>query len=151
WYPYTGLASVGLIFWGVAMMLPQLVIVVAQVVRELFCKHSSVEGFLAADNMVKFPQRTALTIVTLGGAVGMMVATASLVDGLQVASTRWLVQAFPFDFAITSSSLMSSLYSQHTVPRSLVDQVRKVDGVASACAFRTAFSDYDDKDILVMG
>ena len=150
-YPYAGLASVGLIFWGVAMMLPQLVIKLAHAVRELFRKLSSVEGFLAADNMVKFPQRTALTIVTLGGALGMMVATAALVDGLRIASTRWLVQAFPFDFAITSNNLMSSLYSQHTVPRALVDQVRKVDGVTSACAFRTAFSDYHDKDILVMG
>lgn len=150
-YPYAGLASVGLIFWGVALMLPQLVIKLAHAVRELFRKLSSVEGFLAADNMVKFPQRTALTIVTLGGALGMMVATASLVDGLRVASTRWLVQAFPFDFAVTSSSLVSSLYSQHTVPRSLVDQVRKVEGVTSACAFRTAFSDHHGKDILVMG
>ena len=127
-YPYAGLASVGLIFWGVAMMLPQLVISSRRGPRAV-PKLSSVEGFLAADNMVKFPQRTALTIVTLGGALGMMVATAALVDGLRIASTRWLVQAFPFDFAITSNSLMSSLYSQHTVPRALVDQVRKVDGV----------------------
>ena len=150
-YPYVGLASVGLIFWGLAMMLPQFMLELAGGVRGVFQKVSSIEGFLAADNMVKFPQRTALTIVTLAGALGMMIATATLVDGLRVATTRWLVQAFPFDFAVTSSSLASSLYSQHTVPRALVEQLQKVEGVESVCAFRTAFSDYQRKDILVMG
>lgn len=150
-YPYLGLASVGLIFWGVAMMLPEMVLRLAHAIRGLFRRISTVECYLAADNMVKFPQRTALTMVTLAGALGMMVATASLVSGLREASMRWLVQAFPFDYAVTSSSIASSLYSQHTVPRTLVDDIRKVEGVTAACAFRTAFADFRKQDILVMG
>jgi putative ABC transport system permease protein len=150
-YPYVGLAATAAVFWGVSMTLPELMSEFAQGVRAVSRTVSRAVGFLAADNIVKFPQRTALTVVTLGGALGMMVATATLIAGLRVATSRWIVQAFPFDFAVTSSSLASSLYSQHTVPRNLVDEVRGVAGVAAACGIRTVFSEHNGQDVMVMG
>jgi len=147
-----GLASIALVFIGLALVLPQLVLIAARAARPLLQRLFRLEGYLAADNLAKFPQRTALTAVTLGGALAMMVATATLVSGFQVATARSRSETFPFDFAIMATDLTSgSIYSGRAVPPRLLEEVRRVPGVDLAYGIRSVFAEFRGQDVMVIG
>ncbi|MGV3720964.1 MAG: FtsX-like permease family protein [Actinomycetota bacterium] len=147
-----GLVSIALVFIGLALALPQLLLLAARAARPLLQRLFRLEGYLAADNLAKFPQRTALTAVTLGGALAMMIATATLVSGFQVATARARSETFPFDFAIMATDLSSgSIYSGRAVPYRLLDEVRSVPGVDLAYGIRTAFAEFRAQDVMIVG
>jgi len=119
----------------------------------LSCSASSaLKGFLAADNMIKFPQRTALTAVTLGGALAMMVATATLVEGFRAATSAWITQALPFDLAVMSTDF-SDQYLQATrrYRATLETALSRVPGVEMTYGVRSVFAEYRGSDILILG
>ncbi|HLK57896.1 MAG TPA: FtsX-like permease family protein [Chthonomonadaceae bacterium] len=149
--PAAGLAATSLVFLGVAMMLPGILLQFAYRVRPLLQRLFRLEGFLAADNMIKFPQRTALTAVTLGGALAMMVATATVVAGFRAATSAWITQALPFDFAVMATDFSNSVYNEETVPGTLETALRRTPGVELAYGVRLAFAEYRDSDIMVLG
>jgi putative ABC transport system permease protein len=148
--PAVGLAGTALVFLGLALLLPQVLMAVARWARPLLAGFR-VEAYLAADNLVKAPQRTALTAVTLGGALAMLVATAALVGGLQTATNRWIREALPFDLAISGSDFSASLYREPTIPGALLPAARRIDGVELAYGLRTAFAGYRGRDVLLVG
>jgi putative ABC transport system permease protein len=148
--PTAGLAATSLVFLGVAMMLPEILLQVARRIRPLLQRLFRLEGFLAADNMIKFPQRTALTSVTLGGALAMMVATAALVGGMQAATSAWITQALPFDFTVTATDVSSSIYSDQAVPGSLEATIRRMPDMETVYGVRMTFADYRKSDILII-
>jgi putative ABC transport system permease protein len=149
--PAAGLAATSLVFLGVAMMLPGILLQFAYRVRPMLQRLFRLEGFLAADNMIKFPQRTALTAVTLGGALAMMVATATVVEGFRAATSAWLTQALPFDFAVMATDFSTSIYSDQTIPKTLETALRRTPGVDVVYGVRLAFAGYHDSDILILG
>lgn len=149
--PPAGLAATSLIFLGVAFMLPGILLYLAVRVRPLLQRLFRLEGFLAADNMIKFPQRTALTAVTLGGALAMMVATATLVEGFRAATSAWITQALPFDLAVMSTDFSTSIYSDQTVPRTLETTLSRIPGVEMTYGVRSVFAEYRGSDILILG
>jgi len=149
--PPAGLAATSLIFLGVAFMLPGILLHVAVRVRPLLQRLFRLEGFLAADNMIKFPQRTALTAVTLGGALAMMVATATLVEGFRAATSAWITQALPFDLAVMSTDFSTSIYSDQTVPRTLETTLSRIPGIEMTYGVRSVFAEYCGSDILILG
>lgn len=149
--PPIGLAATGLIFVGVALILPQMIILVGRAARGPMLRLFRLEGYLAADNIVKFPQRTALTAVTLGGALTLMVATAALVEGFRAATLTWIEQALPFDFALMPSNGTMALYTEQTAPRALVEKMRHVPGVGIAYGVRVLFAGYRSSDVMLLG
>lgn len=147
-----GLVSIALLFVGLALALPQLLLTAARAARPLLQRLFHLEGYLAADNLAKFPQRTALTAVTLGGALAMMVATASLVGGFQAATARARSETFPFDFAISATDFASgSIYSGRAIPARLLEEVRRVPGVELAYGVRAVFAEFRGQDVMVVG
>lgn len=145
-----GLASTGVFFVGLALALPQTVIWTARFVRPAMARLFGVEGFLAADNAAKFPQRTALTVIALGGSLAMMVATATLIGGFREACRRWLDHTLPFDFSISSNDFASSVYASDLFPAEFRDEVQKIDGIDYAYAVRVGFCDFEKMDIMVL-
>jgi len=147
-----GLVSIVLVFLGLALMLPQLLLGSARAARPLLQRLFRLEGYLAADNLAKFPQRTALTAVTLGGALAMMVATATLVAGFQSSTAQARSETFPFDFAIMATDLSSgSIYSGRAVPARLLAEVRRVPGVELAYGIKTVFAEFRGQDVMIVG
>jgi putative ABC transport system permease protein len=149
--PAAGLAATALVFIGLAMMLPGILLKFAYLVRPMLGRLFRLEGFLAADNMIKFPQRTALTAVTLGGALAMMVATATVVEGFRAATSSWIGQALPFDFAVMATDFSTSVYSDQTVPAALEADLRRTPGVDMVYGIRAVFAEYRNADILILG
>jgi putative ABC transport system permease protein len=145
-----GLVSTGLFFLGLALALPQLTIWIARWCRPLLARLCSVEGFLAADNIAKFPQRTALTVTALGGALAMMVASATFIESFRTASMRWLEYTLPFDLAVSSADLSRAIYGGNPFPAAIAAEVARQPCVADCYAVRASFCDANGHNVMVV-
>lgn len=147
---HAGLLSSVLVFLGIALVLPQLTLWFTAAARPILRRLFRIEGFLAADSAAKFPQRTALTVVSLGGALAMMVSTATLVKGFDVGAHRWMDHGFPFDLTVSATDFSTTIYGQSLIPESVRDEVRRIPGVQHAYGMQKVFSDYFGQDIMVI-
>ena len=99
-------------------------------------------GVLAAQNAMRNPRRTAATASAL--MIGMtLVALMSILGQSASASTDAAV-----DKALTSQFVVSNVIGTPFSP-DVARQIRKVDGVRSVAAFRTAFPEIDGSGALV--
>lgn len=145
------LAAIVLSFLGLALLLPYATLGIAGALRGVVGRLFGFEGFLAADNLRKAPQRTAFNVIALGGALAIMVSTATLIEGLTQSTHRWIRGSLPFDISVTASDMTTSLYSEETLPRSLLATARKVPGVSFVYGVRKSFAPYQDHDIMMLG
>src|SRR5262249_47440994 len=99
------LAAIIVFFLGLALMMPHAVLMAALLVRPLVGKIFGFEGFLAADNLRKGPQRTAFNVIALGGALSIMVATAALIEGFTKTIHDWIRVSLPLDISISSADM----------------------------------------------
>jgi len=148
--PYGGLAATVFIFVGVALVLPQLTVWAARLARPALRRVFRIEGYLAADNIGKFPRRTALTTIALGGALSMMVASASFLASLRRSADAWMAEAFPFDLSINGTDLTTQLYSPARFPDALADEIRTVVGVASVYTVAVHHQPFRDNEIMLL-
>jgi putative ABC transport system permease protein len=148
--PVLGLGATALVFVGAPLMLPRIITFVGHSSRRLLQKLLGSVGFLAADNTIKFPQRTALTAATLGGALAMMVAASTVVEGFRTATMRWLDQALPFDLAVMATDFSSSLYNQQPVPPSVAEEVKRTPGVDVVYCARYLFVNVRGADVMLV-
>ncbi len=149
--PSVSLIATALLFLGVVVMMPQIVLSGGRGARGALGRLFGVEGFLAADNMVKAPQRTALTAVTLGGALALMIASATMLEGFRTATSRWIRQALPMDFTVTPINFANSLYSGQTIPRSLLEEIRRTSGAEIVYGVRSLFAEFRGNQIMIVG
>jgi putative ABC transport system permease protein len=147
--PFGGMAATVFIFVGVALVLPQLTIWISRLARPALRRVFRIEGRLAADNVAKFPARTALTTIALGGALSMMVASQSFLASLKASADAWMAEAFPFDLSITGTDMSTQLYSPARFPDSLATRAAAVPGVKSAYTVAMHHQPYRDQEILI--
>ena len=149
--PTAGLLAVSTVaFFAIALCGPQVTVWIAQATRPLLRRFFRVEGYLAADNVSKFPQRTALTVVAFGGAVAMMVASASIVESFDRSGTRWLDEALPFDLTLNCTDLSGSIYSQNAYEDAIVAEVQGLDGVELAYGVRSTLVPFGGTDVMLL-
>jgi putative ABC transport system permease protein len=144
------LVSTGLVFVGIALMLPAVTSRGARRLREAGGRAFGAAGFLGLDNVTKFPDRTSLTATALAGTLAMMVASATLVEGFASGTRRWMDEAFPFDLAITASDFLTSVYTPDTLPRQMLEEVRAVPGVGVVYGVQKAFVEYEGQDVMLL-
>ena len=145
------LVAIILTFLGLALVLPQGVLTLAGWVRGPVANAFGLPGFLAADNIRKAPQRTSFNVIALGGALAILVATATVVDGLILSTHRWIDASLPFDFSLTPAGLNLSLAATTTMTSELLDKVAQVPGVSFAYGVRKAFTTVDGDDVMIIG
>jgi putative ABC transport system permease protein len=146
---YGGLAATVLIFVGVALVLPQITIWTARIARPGLRRLLGIEGTLAADHVAKFPARTALTTIALGGALSMMVASQSFLASLKNSADAWMAEAFPFDLSISGTDMSTQLYSPARFPDSLAARAAAVPGVKSVYTVAMHHQPYRDQEVLI--
>lgn len=145
-----GFACTGLFFIGVALMLPQITVTLSRWLKPSLRRRLSFEGYLGADNISKFPQRTTLTVTALGGGLAMMIASASLVESFIDAAQSWMDHAFPFDLAVSTTDFEKAVYSDQVLPQAAVDDIRSNPEVAVAYGVRCIFTDFDELEVLLL-
>lgn len=148
--PNIGLGSAVLSFTGAAFLLPQLTFWTARMARPFLGRVFRTEAFLAADNISKFPQRTALTVVALAGALGMMVSAAALVTSFKVRGERWMKVTFPFDTSINATDLKNSFFSTATFPEDLIAKINALDVVEYCYGVRAPFQEYNGHTVMII-
>ncbi len=146
-----GLCITGIVFLGVALVFPEVVLVAARWIRPLLLRSKHTEPFLALDGLVKTPHRTAFTIMTFGCALAMTIATETLVEGFKVSTGQWMNSAFPFDITVVGNDISSSVYGNQTLPASLIKDIRAIPGAAHAYGVRKLLTPVMGQDAMVIG
>jgi putative ABC transport system permease protein len=136
-------------FLGAGLVLPQVTLWIGKLTRPFLHRVFRLLGFLAADNIVKSPQRTALTVMALGGALAMMVSSSSIIAGIKVRSSEWMEDAFPFDCTASTIDYSATLYSNATLPDDARGMVESVEEVDFTYGVRSALQDYGERDVML--
>ncbi|HUR37853.1 MAG TPA: FtsX-like permease family protein [Planctomycetota bacterium] len=144
-----GLVASFFAFLGAALIMPQATLWVSKAGEPMLRRFSELLGFLAADNIAKYPQRTALTVIALAGALAMMVSSSSIVTGIKVRSAEWMEDALPFDCTVNSIDYASTLYANAALPEDVPARVQSVEGVDFTYGVRAALQDYGERDIMI--
>jgi putative ABC transport system permease protein len=144
-----GLLSCFLGFVGIAVALPQATAWTATAIRPLLRKAFRLEGFLAADNLSKSPQRTALTMVALAGSLAMMISTSAIILSFKERGRAWIGQSFPFDVSISGVDLQTTWYANAALPSDLRAKVGALPEVDSVCGTRVQLQDFGKHDVLL--
>lgn len=144
-----GLVASFFAFLGAALVMPQATLWSSGLLRPMLHRLFRLLGFLAADNVAKFPQRTALTVVALAGALAMMVSSSSIVLGIKVRSAEWMEDAFPFDCTVRASDFSATLYANVTLPEDAVAAVNELPQVESTYGVRSLLQEQGAYDVMV--
>lgn len=139
-----------LVFLALGLTAPQAMLWTARAARPLLRRSSGFLAWLAADGLSKEPHRTGVTVVAFGGAVGMLVASAALVRSFEVASERWMAEAFPFDLSINTTDLSQSLYDTSGFDASILDLARATPGVAAVYGVRSTVRPLRETEVLLV-
>jgi len=148
-FPNVGLLASFFAFLGAALAMPQATLWVSRAASPLLRRFSELCGFLAADNIAKHPQRTALTVIALAGALAMMVSSSSIVAGIKHRSSEWMEDALPFDCTVNSIDYASTLYASAAVPEDVPALIQSVEGVDFSYGVRAVLQDYGERDIMI--
>lgn len=135
---------------AVGLILPQVTLWLSAALRGPLRRIFRLHGALAANSLLLAPQRTALTVVALAGALGMMVATATAVRGFQKSTEDFLDSVLPFDMFVAATDMSMTLYSTATYPGEVSDRILAVEGVEMGYPVRSVMQPYGDLDLLII-
>jgi putative ABC transport system permease protein len=145
-----GLLSALLAFLGTALVLPQCTQWGARLVQPFLQAVFGLPGYLAAEHIVKFPRRAAITATVLAGTLALMVSAASIILSFKVRGTRWIEETFAFDCSVSAANAASGSFSHAILPDGLRDEIAKIEGVAFTCGVRQTLVPFGEKDILLV-
>lgn len=148
--PLMGLGSAVTCFIGTTLALPLVVVRLSARLRPVLGRLFGPETWLAADNIAKSPDRTALTVVALAGTLAMMVSAASLVGSFKDSGTAWMRDTFPFDCAINSSDASGSFYSETGFSEQLVTGLINSDDIALSYGIRATLKEFEGLSVLLV-
>ncbi|MBK8916078.1 MAG: FtsX-like permease family protein [Phycisphaerales bacterium] len=138
-------------FLGVGMAGPQLIKWLAAPARAAARRALRLPGVLALDSIVKFPTRTSLTLVALGGSLSIIVAMAGLVRSLEGSIRQWLEETLPFDLAVNGQPHGGSPYNTGgEYPPELLDELRRDPAVEIAYGVRTRQTLFGDERVMIV-
>jgi putative ABC transport system permease protein len=148
-----GLLGALLAFLGAALVLPQLTLWGARFLQPVLRVLFRLPGYLAAENLLKFPRRAALTSTVLAGTLALMVSAASIILSFKSRGTRWIEETFAYDYSVSAADAASGAFSHAILPDKLREEVEKIDGVEFTYGVREILQPYDKKgkkDILIV-
>jgi len=137
-------------FFGIALALPQVLLWSTTLLRWTARRFLPIEGTLAVDTIVKFPARSALTVLAFAASLSMIVAIAGTSHSLKSALNRWFDQVFPFDLTIMRSDLTSGAYSSATFPEEVLAEMEADPRVERAYGVRAALHPYRRSTIMLL-
>ena len=153
-YPKLGRNSVTLAlvlgFCGLALMAPLVIIWFSNLFRFAARNILRIEGYLAVDNVVKFPSRTALTVIAFAGSLSMIVSISGTLAGFESSITRWLDSIFPFDVTLSPSDISKTAYANAAFPQSLLDKIEKHPKVKLAYGVRAQSGVWDKGNVMLV-
>ena len=140
--------SLGLL--AIAISGPQLLLWMQPLFRRAGSMLSSVPAMLAIDNVVKFPSRTSLTVIALGGSLSLVVAIKATVASLNDELSAWMNQIFVFDLTCQTNDFANSALPTATIPPALFDSLRDEPQCAEVYRVRTRLIPFRGEEAMVI-
>ncbi|OWY72286.1 hypothetical protein B7486_05025 [cyanobacterium TDX16] len=135
---------------GLALVGPQILIWATPAIRALGARLSSVPMTMALESIVKYPSRTSLTIVALGGSLSLVIAVTALVGGLRREIDRWIDNIFAFDLMIQMNDIATSAYPAGTFSSELLAEVRSDPECRNAYGVRVRLVPFGGDEIMLI-
>ncbi len=105
---------------------------------------------MAFDKVVKFPSRTALTVIAFAGSLSIVVVMWGILSAFEHSVDQWLHSIFPFDYTVQLQDLTVGAYGTAAFPESAIEKVRANPRVAQAYAVRSRFIPYQDETVMLI-
>lgn len=138
-------------FAAVGLLGPQLVKWLALPARAIGLRLLRLPGMLALDSTVKFPTRTSLTLIALGGSLSVVVSMAGLVRALEGSIRVWLDEALPFDLTLNGKEQTGSPYdTAGDFPVALRDELAEDPRALEVYGVRTRTMEVGRERIMVI-
>jgi putative ABC transport system permease protein len=138
-----------LVLLGALLATPLLAAVAARLVQPLVRRLLGIEARLAADNLVRSPQRTGLVIAALAAGVALVMQTAGTIRSNRLALHDWVHDAIGADLMVTSGSPVGAGGQGRPMEAALGSQIEKLPHVEKALPIRVRRLPYGDTQILV--
>ena len=130
-----GYAALLCLLIGAALLTPLAVLVMANGVRPVLGRLFGVVGRMAARGVVTSLSRTGVAIAALTVAVAATVGVGLMIDSFRGTVEDWLTQSLQADVYVQPPSLVFRR-SEATLDSTVVDRLRRVDGVAGVHSVR---------------
>ncbi|MBI4242554.1 MAG: ABC transporter permease, partial [Planctomycetes bacterium] len=124
---------------GLALALPQLVIWFSNVIRAIGRTILPFEGYIALDNIIKFPSRTSLTVIAFAGSLTILVAMWGMLGSMQKSLREWQESVLVFDLSILSHNISKNLYDTAVIPDSILNEIKEDSQIDKTYGIRTKF------------
>jgi putative ABC transport system permease protein len=128
---------------------PLLAALIARLLQPLARRVLSIEGRLAADNLVRSPGRTGLVIAALAAGVALVLQTAGTIRSNRQALRDWVRDYIAADLIVTSGSPVGAGGQSQPIDASLGPQLGKIAGVEAALPVRFRKVDFGDTRVLM--
>jgi putative ABC transport system permease protein len=146
WGSFGGLT---LFLLGALLLTPRLAGGLAWLVRPLARRFLSIEGRLAADNLVRSPGRTGLVITALAAGVAMVMQTAGLIRSNEDVILPWIDQTLTADLVVSSASDMIGGGQNQPLAADVGRRIATLPGVEAALAVRVRQVEFRDQRVFL--
>jgi putative ABC transport system permease protein len=142
--------GVGLGLLAVAMAGPQLLLWLQPLFRRAGEELDSVPAMLAIDNIVKFPSRTSLTVIALGGSLSLVVAIKATVGTLNQELSAWMNQIFVFDVTCQTNDFAKSAFPTASMPPKFYETLKADPACSEVYGVRTRMLPFGGEDAMLI-
>ncbi len=115
---------------------PLLALVAGRLLRPFFSLFLGLEGRLAADNLVRSPGRTGLTIAALAATGGLLIQTAGFIVSTQDAILAYLDESVAADLFVTAGAPLTRVVETMPMDESLGGELLTLPDVEAVLAIR---------------
>jgi len=134
---------------GALLLVPQLSLWLARVVRPLLKWVHPVEGALAADSLIGAPRRTSATVAALMFSLAMVIGLAGSARSAYVNIAQWIDVYLDSDLFVTSSPTL--VVRDYRFPASMGAELESIRGIEEVQAVRSFRVRYGNGLMLVIG
>ncbi len=148
-FPVFGLMAMFLIVLGTTLLSRWLMLLLTRVLGPLATRFGGIEGRLAADNVTRGANKSAVTVASLMVGLSMVMGSAILTTSFRHSIQTWIEQTVPADLFITSNANMGGIKNQ-PVDFALAAEIAKLPGVASVDTVRLRNVDFKSSRVLLL-
>jgi putative ABC transport system permease protein len=149
WHRLGLYGGMSLVLIGALLAAPLLSAVFARLLQPLARRLFGIEARLAADNLVRSPQRTGLVIAALAAGVALVLQTAGTIRSNRQGLRDWVRDYIGADLIVMSGSPVGGSGPDSPLPTELADKIKSLAGVERALPISMLKHTFGETQIVV--
>ena len=148
-FPLFGLMSMFFVILGTTLLARWLLVLAMRVLGPMVAQLGTIEGRMAADNVLRGATKSAVTVSSLMVGLSMAVGSSILTTSFRGSIQTWIEQTVPADLFVTSNARMGGIKNQ-PVAFELAAELAKAPGVKAVDTVRLRNVDFENSRILLL-